>query len=974
MSVQKFSVSSLPLSSSVKDAIATLPADKELPSWEIVRELLESHPGYGRGLGGKLRHEKGPSVKFRRTVEGWFEELDELLDMDVLQGKSLWLNGKLTIWGLAQLDEELKTFLDGFNFLETLEKEYYGETNLFPKELLRAPAIPTESSAYSSSKATSEGGDTRQEVIEPVFSPRIAGFISDRPDQEQQDLLDIEREVQNIAHVLTFKQVQPPLALGLFGDWGSGKTFFMGKLRRYIDQVAGHYQKEEQKNKGESQWCSRVAQIEFNAWHFSDSNLWASLVTRIYEGLDRELNKEKENADKIKKRIIQAQILAAEERAAQAESQLTQAKGRVSAAQENLKDKQKDRQAKESTLQGLIGSLPSLLGGSPELEEPLKQAAKALGVPEAAETYEALEELDGQMKTLSGRMTAVTASILHSPWTLGLMVLVVFLLPVALTVLIERYGNWLGEIGQRVAETSAFLLSIAGWLKAQVAHALGYVDKVDSALQRARQVRKERIENDENVIAARNQLTEAQAEEQAAYSNLENAKGELQRLEAELQELRPERKLQRLIEMRANSGAYAQHLGIISLIRSDFENMSRILADMIDEPRDFEQLPPIQRIILYIDDLDRCRPERVVEVLEAIHLLLFFPLFIVVVAVDPRWLRHSLTRHYPATLSESGRLVLINGQAGMAQYSTPQDYLEKIFQIPFALRPVQKGGYQNLVEALLKPLPPRKRPGAASKSATEPPAGTGTAPEDGPLEGREHEPEGASAPAGEAGTSAHEGDEAPAEKAFVPFPPQQLEFTAWEKNDIHQLWPMFQTPRTIKRFINIYRLLRAGLSSDEAITAFEGTEANPGQYQVALILLAAITAFPNVATHFLFRLDAWLDVQELKEREPASWREILDFLHQAPDTRTRQVLADMQAAENSMDEREPAGNLQENALGSGQTDQNEGAQDAESSWNLLLDSLERVLQDERWNQPCELTTLRTWTMRVARFSFSVQPK
>ena len=148
------------------------------------------------------------------------------------------------------------------------------------------------------------------------------------------------------------------------------------------------------------------------------------------------------------------------------------------------------------------------------------------------------------------------------------------------------------------------------------------------------------------------------------------------------------------------------------------------------------------------------------------------------------------------------------------------------------------------------------------------------------LEGREHEPEGASALAGEAGTSAHEGDEAPAEKAFVPFPPQQLEFTAWEKNDIHQLWPMFQTPRTIKRFINIYRLLRAGLSSDEAVTAFEGTEANPGQYQVALILLAAITAFPNVATHFLFRLDAWLDVQELKEREPASWREILDFLHQ----------------------------------------------------------------------------------------------
>ncbi|MEZ5024500.1 MAG: P-loop NTPase fold protein [Chitinophagales bacterium] len=42
----------------------------------------------------------------------------------------------------------------------------------------------------------------------------------------------------------------------------------------------------------------------------------------------------------------------------------------------------------------------------------------------------------------------------------------------------------------------------------------------------------------------------------------------------------------------------------------------------------------VERIVLYIDDLDRCPPKKVVEVLQAIHLILAFPLFVVVVGVD----------------------------------------------------------------------------------------------------------------------------------------------------------------------------------------------------------------------------------------------------------------------------------------------------------------------------------------------------
>jgi hypothetical protein len=390
-------------------------------------------------------------------------------------------------------------------------------------------------------------------------------------------------------------------------------------------------------------------------------------------------------------------------------------------------------------------------------------------------------------------------------------------------------------------------------------------------------------------------------------------------------------------------------LGIISLIRSDFENMSQIFADMIDERRDFQTAPPIQRIILYIDDLDRCQPERVVEILEAIHLLLFFPLFVVVVAVDPRWLRHSLSQHYPATLDAGGGPALTNGRLKLSTFSTPQDYLEKIFQIPFALRPVEKSGYQNLVTDLLKPLPPQVKRITPVPSEPHPASGEIISADGLPPAAAEPVPEPP-----ELNQPKVDQAKQSKEKPFAPIPPRQLEFTQWEQADIQLLWPMFRTPRTVKRFVNIYRLLRAGLVSDTAVKSFEGTQEARGEYQVALLLLAAITAFPNEVSQLLYRLDAWLDVQELKSDQPTfTWGEVIALLRKEVET-TGELANSTTQKEN-------------------RTSQTGETQDTDSSWRFMLDCLERVTHDRIWQKPFKLTVLRTWVIRVARFSFSVQP-
>ena len=59
-------------------------------------------------------------------------------------------------------------------------------------------------------------------------------------------------------------------------------------------------------------FVSRVAQIEFNAWHYVDSDLWASLASHIFDGLSRELcgpqNKVEDVRRELRQRIRSSQF------------------------------------------------------------------------------------------------------------------------------------------------------------------------------------------------------------------------------------------------------------------------------------------------------------------------------------------------------------------------------------------------------------------------------------------------------------------------------------------------------------------------------------------------------------------------------------------------------------------------------------------------------------------------------------------
>ena len=63
----------------------------------------------------------------------------------------------------------------------------------------------------------------------------LTNYNSDRP--QGTDRLDIQAEVDALASLVAARNVVPPLSIGLFGDWGSGKSFFMHKMIERVSWI-----------------------------------------------------------------------------------------------------------------------------------------------------------------------------------------------------------------------------------------------------------------------------------------------------------------------------------------------------------------------------------------------------------------------------------------------------------------------------------------------------------------------------------------------------------------------------------------------------------------------------------------------------------------------------------------------------------------------------------------------------------------
>jgi hypothetical protein len=79
---------------------------------------------------------------------------------------------------------------------------------------------------------------------------------------------------------------------------------------------------------------------------------------------------------------------------------------------------------------------------------------------------------------------------------------------------------------------------------------------------------------------------------------------------------------------------------------------------------------------------------------------------------------------------------------------------------------------------------------------------------------------------------------------------ERLRIRPWELKDMEKLGPLFHTPRSVKRFVNTYRFLRAAVRP-QYLPLFEGHKDTPGSYRAAMSLLAIVISYSNVAPLFL---------------------------------------------------------------------------------------------------------------------------
>jgi hypothetical protein len=779
---------------SVAKELSTTATAHEITAFEVAQAIARRHPEYAGGLLGEVTLTIPPDA-VSRTWSDWRADVAALYERAVLaETRHRVLSGRLFLIGLGYHDAALRNFLS--------DKGVWGPLVLEVDEAV----APATSRLRSVLQAVQFG----------------YGYLSDQATGDDQ--LGIQGEVNAVCEVIVDPEVMPPLAVGLFGKWGTGKSFFMGKMR---ERIAERSRSPRDDDSDDGQLS--VVQIRFNAWHYADTSLWASLAIEIFERLvDPEPVGDEERArwllkhgdvrrDERQSLLTQLETYheakaALETEQSRLENEHRRAKERVAQAREQQREK-----IDSTTLTDVAGELAK----DPEVVAAVGQVAKALALEPAAEE---LTTLGSELRTTGGYLASMWR--LGSRKTLGVVLATVgVVLLLATTALILR-GGWLAALATAAGSVGTVVVTALNVVRPAAQKVNDALAVVESAISTASAIKARlRSRRGREERALEMALAELDREITEATQAMVVLQEKIATTAAAADALSVGRRLYDFLTDRAVG--YQKHQGVVGMLHRDFRFLDAQLRAYRADPGTTSTLPRIDRVVLYIDDLDRCPPAKVLEVLEAVHLLLALELFVVVVGVDPRWLRNSLRHQYQDLVTSS------DPRTDPYMSAMPIEYLEKIFQIPFTLPAMEPHGYARLITSIAGPQAQSRPSEVTFADAAHPSPASETA-------GIDREP--TRAPLDVQPGSSASGDVG-----------DRVQLTRAEIEFAQQLGALVNSPRAAKRLMNTYRLIRATQHVDSRSRFLGGTD-RVGEYQAVLTLLAVAAGYPAMADRLLVAL------------------------------------------------------------------------------------------------------------------------
>lgn len=646
-------------------------------------------------------------------------------------------------------------------------------------------------------------------LLQTVVRTRGQRLANDLPTGA--DRLNVEAEVTALAEMLLMEDVEPPLVVGVLGGWGSGKSFIMYLLRKRMAELRSL------PSRNGSPYVGHVYPVRFDAWTYAKTDLWASLLQSIFRQVSTQVELERRiDGDPERARAgnpVWSTILAdptpeelerlqtspsgvdffvrdldgektpgqrlwhALERARRHEQDKLQdlekqgadLRARLARARQAVQETVEERitgDARRAAWTPVETAVRHLLGESAERFRRYVERTTNQAVPTDDPREWRLSDLWHMVRRRPGESTAF---------------LLVILLAGAGPFLLTALGAQLQTL-QLPGITAAILsAAVAAWRKIAEWHGAvdsafeKYRDEVDAQRAKLEAGREERVKH---LLEEQRQSFEAAGRPDGTVTDSVPAlEAALERVSVQAVRQREQvgltagaRSLPDFLQTRLEERGYEERLGFMNQVQDDLIELSESLflararADQDDPDPLFPRGDP--RVVLFIDDLDRCPPKRVVEVLEATQLLVKTRLFVVVLAIDVRYVTLALEKEYSDILMRHG------DPSGL-------DYIEKIIQIPYGVRPVARDATRTYLAHQMLVDEEEEHVAAVAGAMAD---GQNRAVSD--------------------PTQAH----APGDR---PLPDSVARFAAEELNHLVSCCQAVElSPRTMKRLVNIYKLLK----------------------------------------------------------------------------------------------------------------------------------------------------------------------